>query len=379
MENSELALYHFHQGNNYSSYNYLGCNLISRDDKYHYAFRTWAPNANAVSLVSDFSGWDNPLPLTRVSSNGVWELLYTSDISLDNMGYKFLVYSNSGTVYKADPYARFSRGGSDGTSLVFTSDFKFTDANLLSHRRSTITSKDGYYLPVPINIYEVHLGSFARHEDGTYYSYHELADTLAPYVKAMGYTHIELLPIAEYPYDGSWGYQVCGYYAPTSRFGNPDDFRYFVNTMHKNGIGVIIDWVPAHFPKDEWGLYNFDGQPLYEYQGKDRMESRSWGTHYFDLGREEVQSFLVSNAMYFIREFHIDGIRVDAVASMLYLDYDREPGEWVPNCYGTNINLEALAFLKKFNSAVHGEFPDVLSSRFRWGTGFFYEVEYGLG
>ena len=362
MENCDLALYHFHQGNNFCSYDFLGCNFISSYDVgYHYAFRTWAPNALSVSLVSEFAGWDNPIPLVRISKNGVWELMYTSDAPLDNKGYKFLISTRSGSFYKADPYARYSRGGADGTSVVFTSRFKFTDANWLSHRRSVIRAKDGNYLSIPINIYEVHLASFLRHDDGSYLSYRELADTLSTYVKAMGYTHVELLPIAEYPFDGSWGYQVCGYYAPSSRFGDPDDFKYFVNTMHRSGIGVIIDWVPAHFPKDEWGLYNFDGQPLYEYQGKDRMESRSWGTRYFDLGREEVQSFLISNALYFIREFHIDGIRVDAVASMLYLDYDREPGEWVPNCYGTNLNLEALAFLQKFNSAVHGEYSDVLT------------------
>ncbi len=361
MINDDLALYHFHQGTNFSAYNYLGCNSIFSDGVYYYSFRTWAPNADCVELVSDFSGWATPLKLTRVSENGVWELIYTSAEPLDNMGYKFLIHSPSGAGYKADPYAKFSRGGADGTSLIFTSQFKFTDHNWLLHRRAAMREKDGAYLSTPINIYEVHLASFLRHEDGTYLSYRELADTLAPYVKAMGYTHVELLPISEYPFDGSWGYQICGYYAPTSRLGNPDDFGYFVNTMHNIGVGVILDWVPAHFPKDEWGLCNFDGQPLYEYQGKDRMESRSWGTRYFDLGRQEVQSFLVSNALYFIREFHIDGLRVDAVASMLYLDYDREPGEWVPNCYGTNINLEAVAFLQKFNSAVHDEFPDVLT------------------
>jgi 1,4-alpha-glucan branching enzyme len=205
------------------------------------------------------------------------------------------------------------------------------------------------------------MGSFMRHEeDNRYYSYSELADILPSYLKQLGYTHVEFLPLQEHPFDGSWGYQVCAFYAPTSRFGTPNEFRHLINSLHKSGIGVIMDWVPAHFPKDEWGLYEFDGKPLYEYQGKDRMESRSWGTRFFDLGREEIQSFLISNALYFFREFHIDGLRVDAVASMIYLDYDRMPGEWHPNHLGTNENLEATAFLRKLNTAIYGEFPDAL-------------------
>lgn len=357
-----LDSYYFHQGTNYESYNYLGCNLEDSTCGYVYSFRTWAPNAHRVELVSDFTGWDNPVPLSRISENGVWELLYTTETPIEKQAYKFRITSSAGVIDKGDPYARFSRGKDDGASLVYTSkSFKWTDGSWMRHRNASITTKKGSYIPTPINIYELHLGSFMRHdEDNRYLSYRESADVLAGYVKSMGFTHVELLPITEYPFDGSWGYQVGAFYAPTSRYGDPDDFRYFINKMHMNGIGVIIDWVPAHFPKDQWGLYEFDGSPLYEYQGKDRQESRSWGTRFFDLGREEVQSFLISNALYFFKEFHVDGLRVDAVASMLYLDYDRDPGEWIPNRYGTNLNLEATAFFKKLNNVIFSEIPSAL-------------------
>ena len=361
-KDTSLDSYYFHQGTNYESYNFLGCTLERTADKYVYFFRTWAPNAHRVGLISDFTGWDHDLPFDRITDNGIWELRYESDFSLEKQAYKFRITSSSGVFDKGDPYARFSRGKDDGASLIFTSsDFEWTDAPWMRKRNATVTTKKGAYIPAPINIYELHLGSFMRHdEDNRYFSYRETADALAGYVKSMGYTHIEMLPITEYPYDGSWGYQVGAFYAPTSRFGDPDDFRYLVNKMHSNGIGVIIDWVPAHFPKDRWGLYEFDGQPLYEYQGKDRQESRSWGTRFFDLGREEVQSFLISNAIYYLKEFHVDGLRVDAVASMLYLDYDRDPGEWIPNEYGTNLNLEGAAFFKKLNSTVFSKYPSAL-------------------
>ena len=354
--------YYFHQGTNYQAYRFLGCTSENIDGGYRYYFRTWAPNAHGVGLISDFTGWDNAIPFTRVTDSGIWELVYDSDVSLEKQAYKFRIFSNKGSVDKGDPYARFSRGKADGASLIFTSsDFTWTDAAWMRKRNNTVTTKKDSYIPAPINIYELHLGSFMRHEeDNRYLSYRETADVLCGYVKAMGFTHVELLPITEYPYDGSWGYQVGAFYAPTSRFGDPDDFRYFVNKMHSNGIGVIIDWVPAHFPKDEWGLYEFDGQPLYEYQGLDRQESRSWGTRFFDLGREEIQSFLISNAIYYLDEFHVDGLRVDAVASMLYLDYDRDAGEWIPNQYGTNLNLEGVAFFQKLNTVVFERFPSAL-------------------
>ncbi len=361
-EKAEEAAYYFHQGTSSTAYRYLGAHLLdSGKAGYRYVFRIWAPSADGVSLVSDHTGWDNGEPLVRVTDKGVWELVLKSNASLENMSYKYRITSPNGVHDKGDPYAVYSKGMADGASvLLHPSRFVWEDAGWLSYRGKTACRTEVGYYAAPLNIYEVHAGSFDRHEDGSYLSYRELADVLAGYVKHMGYTHVELLPIAEHPYGGSWGYQVCGFYAPTSRFGTPDDFRYFVNTLHKAGVGVILDWVPAHFPKDEWGLYELDGQPLYEYQGWDRMESPAWGTRFFDLGREEVQSFLVSNALYFMREFHIDGLRVDAVASMLYLDYDRMPGEWIPNVYGDNKNLEAIAFLRKLNDSIDREFPDVM-------------------
>lgn len=366
--NNDLAGYYFHQGTNSYAYNYLGCTLKRQFGKYAYTFRVWAPNADSVALVSDFTGWDRGLEMNPGAS-GVFELRLVSDASYEKMPYKFRITSGGRCFDKGDPYARFSRGGADGASLVYTSNkYKWGDSAWLKYRKKTVCGLGDEFLQCPLNIYEVHFGSFLRHEDGRVYSYREMADVLVPYVKAMGYTHVEFMPLAEYPFDGSWGYQVCGFYAPTSRFGEPDDLKYLVDKFHQAGIGVLLDWVPAHFPKDSWGLYEFDGKPLYEYQGKDRMESRSWGTRFFDLGREEIQSFLVSCALYWMREFHIDGLRVDAVASMLYLDYDRDGGEWIPNAEGTNINLEAVAFFKKLNSTVFGEFPDVLMIAEESGT-----------
>lgn len=361
-ESTNLAAFYFHQGTNFRAYEYFGCHLIKSDNEYVYSFRTWAKNADAIYLLSDFTDWSFGIPLTRISEMGIWELIFHSKTPLESCAYKFKVCSSSGVKLKGDPYAFYSRGGADGASIVYTdTSFNWSDERFLRNRKKRNVSKKGSYLPTPINIYEMHLGSFARHEDNSYYTYRELAEILPSYLKAMGYTHVEFMPIAEHPFDGSWGYQVCAFYAPTSRFGTPSDLKFLINALHNADIGVIIDWVPAHFPKDEWGLYEFDGQPLYEYQGKDRQESSSWGTRFFDLGREEVQSFLISNAFYFLREFHVDGLRVDAVASMIYLDYDRAPGEWIPNVNGGRENLEAIAFFKKLNSAILGEIPDVLT------------------
>ncbi len=356
-----LDAFFFHQGTHSRAYDYLGCFVTEDENGYCYTFRTWAPGAEQVSVVGDFCDWQSGLPMSRVTEGGVWELVLFSGKSYIGASYKLRIASPHGIHLKGDPYARASKGADDGASIIVgDSSFVWEDARWLSERKKTICSKKGRYLPTPINIYELHLGSFARHEDGSYLSYTELAERLVPYVKSLGYTHIEILPITEFPYDGSWGYQVGAFFAPTSRFGTPDEFRAFVNAFHCAGVGVLLDWVPAHFPKDAWGLYEFDGRPLYEYQGRDRMESRSWGTRFFDVGREEVQSFLVSSAMFWLREYHIDGLRVDAVSSMLYLDYDRMPGEWIPNAYGGNLNLESIAFLQKLNQTVYSEFPDAL-------------------
>ena len=382
-ENENLAAYYFHQGTSDAAYRYLGCHVEMTDGLYRYTFRTWAPNALAVSVVGDKMGWQSGLPLTRVTDGGVYEGVFTAEDSWEGTKYKFAVASHGGLHLKGDPYAFASEGGSGGASVIcHPSTFAWEDAAYLQRRKNTVHPADGDFYRAPLNIYEVHAASFARHEDGSYLSYRELGDKLTAYLKYMGYTHVEFMPLAEYPFDGSWGYQVCGFYAPTSRFGTPEDFRYMVNAFHKAGIGVIMDWVPAHFPKDEWGLYEFDGQPLYEYQGRDRMESHSWGTRFFDLGREEIQSFLVSNALYWMREFHIDGLRVDAVASMLYLDYDRMPGEWIPNRYGDHRNLEAIAFLQKLNSSIDREYPDVLmiaEESTAWGGVTHPVSEGGLG
>lgn len=365
-----LAPFLFHQGTNYRAYEYMGAHVC--DGKV--VFRVWAPNAIAVYVTGDFCNWGIGSRMERITEGGIWEAELEYAFFSNSPIYKYRILSQSGEKLKADPYG-FAMEKPPGTASLVTkpSAYKWRDEGWLTHRRNTM-SNDRFYAQ-PVNIYELHLGSWKRNEDDEYLTYAELAADLVNYVKQMGYTHIELMPIMEHPFDGSWGYQVCGYYAPTARYGTPDDFKAFVDTMHEAGIGVILDWVPAHFPKDAHGLYEFDGAPLYEYQGSDRMEHKNWGTRCFDVGREEIQSFLISNAVYWAEEFHADGLRVDAVASMLYLDYDREPGEWVPNAYGDNKNLEAIAFFKKLNSYMATEYPDVMviaEESTAWGnlTGF---------
>ncbi|MBE6530787.1 MAG: 1,4-alpha-glucan branching protein GlgB [Ruminococcaceae bacterium] len=339
------ALYFFHQGTNYRAYEYLG---VHRENNV-YVFRVWAPNAESVFLVGDFNDWDYSMPMTRISEAGVYEVYDTQNRVESGHRYKFKIINHGREFLKSDPYAFKCELPPNTASVV--PDREVYSINDKGWRKYAESVRDKLY-ELPMNIYEVHLHSWRRRDDGSYMGYREIAEELSVYVKQMGYTHIEIMPITEHPYDGSWGYQVCGYYAPTSRFGTPNDFKAFVDKMHEAGIGVIMDWVPAHFPKDAHGLYEFDGQPLYEYQGADRIEHAGWGTRRFDVGRNEVQSFLVSNALYWLEEYHIDALRVDAVASMLYLDYDRLPGEWIPNVYGDNRCLEAIAFFKKLNSAV---------------------------
>ena len=353
----DMAAYLFHQGTNFYAYEYLGMHIEGEN----VIFRVWAPNADYVSVCGDFNSWNRDAdPMTRITEGGVWELKIPASRTQMGQCYKYCIRNKGKEFLKADPYGFSMQRPPETASLICDiKGYTWRDDGWMNYRKETFNRAN--YLAQPINIYEVHLGSWKKHEDGSYYSYAELAGDLAPYLKQMGYTHIELMPISEHPFDGSWGYQVCGYYAPTSRHGSPQDFMAFVDAMHEAGIGVILDWVPAHFAKDAHGLYEFDGQPLYEYQGWDRIEHEGWGTRRFDVGREEVQSFLISNAVYWLKEYHIDALRVDALASMLYLDYDKRPGEWVPNVYGENKCLEAIAFFQKMNSYLAANYPDVMT------------------
>ena len=353
----ELAAYLFHQGTNFYAYEYLGVHIVGES----VVFRVWAPNAEYVSVCGDFNFWNPDAdPMKRITDGGVWEATVSLERAKVGQCYKYCIRNRGRELLKADPYGFSMQRPPETASLICDiSGYTWRDAGWMEYRK-THFNRDAY-LAQPLNVYEVHLGSWKKHADGSYYSYAELAGDLAPYLKQMGYTHVELMPISEHPFDGSWGYQVCGYYAPTARHGNPWDFMAFVDAMHEAGIGVILDWVPAHFAKDAHGLYEFDGQPLYEYQGWDRIEHEGWGTRRFDVGREEVQSFLISNAVYWLKEYHIDALRVDALASMLYLDYDKRPGEWVPNVYGENKCLEAIAFFQKMNGYLAANYPDVMT------------------
>lgn len=355
-EDLSLAKYLFHQGKNFEAYDYLGSHQCTRDGKEGFVFRVWAPNAAAVSVVGDFNEWNAELhPMAKESEEGIWEL-FIEDLAEYSL-YKYAITTKDERIlFKADPYAFHSETQERTASYTysFTDKFTWTDGDWQFHKAGQNIYES------PMNIYEVHLGSWKQSEDGEYLNYRTIANKLIPYAKKMGYTHIELLPLSEYPFDGSWGYQVCGYYSVTSRFGMPEDFMYLVNLAHEHGLGIIMDWVPAHFPKDAHGLYEFDGQPLYEYQDALKMEHKQWGTRIFDYGRNEVQSFLISNAIFWMEKYHIDGIRVDAVASMLYLNYNREFGEWRPNIYGGDGNLEAIEFLKLLNKTVLSRFPENL-------------------
>ena len=349
---SELPLYLFHQGTNYNAYDYMGAHFATVGGVKGVIFRVWAPTAQGVAVVGDFNGWDSlKNPMKKVSDGGVYELFVSGVKQFDS--YKYAIFNNGKTYLKADPYAFHSETPPFTASKVYQLDgYTWKDADFIENRKLTYSQ--------PMNIYEVNLASWKRHSDGTYLSYKELSHELVKYVKQMGYTHVEFMPINEYPFDGSWGYQVTGYFSITSRFGEPKDFMSLVDEFHKNGISVIVDWVPAHFPKDEHGLFEFDGSCCYENQGWDRKENKTWGTRLFDLGRNEVQSFLVSSARFLFDKFHVDGLRVDAVASMLYLDYDKEDGEWIPNEFGGNYNLQAIEFFKKLNKSVFESFPFAL-------------------
>ncbi len=351
----DFPLYLYHHGKNDRIYEIFGAHPHEVNGQKGYIFRVWAPRAERVSVLGDFNGWnENSHVMNRMIDNESFELFIPDLKQYDN--YKYCVTTKDGrTLYKADPVGFHAETPPETASKLYDLEgYKWNDAEYFAKRTPT-----GVYSE-PVNVYEVNLLSWKKHEDGNYYSYRDLANELVPYVKQMGYTHVEFMPITEFPFDGSWGYQVTGYFSVTSRLGTPHDFMYLVDQFHKEGIGVILDWVPAHFPKDAHGLYEFDGQPLYENTQWDRMEHKSWGTRRFDYGRKEILSFLISDACFFFDKFHVDGLRVDAVASMLYLDYDKKEGEWVPNIYGENKNLEAIAFLRKLNEAVFTRFPYAL-------------------
>ena len=347
-EEYQLPVYLFHNGTNYKAYKFFGNHKINKDK---FAFRVWAPNATAVSVVGDFNSWDNNANKCKLVAPGIWEAIVKGVNIYDC--YKYAVTSPTGVVHlKADPYAvhQETRPGT-GSKVYELHNYSWGDEAWQKKKENQ------NILAQPINIYEVHFGSWKRHDDGNFLTSREMAEQLVPYVKDMGYTHIEMLPIMEYPYDGSWGYQVTGYFAATSRYGLPEDLMYFVDCCHKAGIGVILDWVPAHFPKDAFGLYEFDGTCCYEYSDMKKGEHKEWGTRVFDYSKNEVKSFLISSAEYWIDEFHFDGIRVDAVASMLYLDYCRKDGEWTPNKNGGRENLEAVEFFKQLNSTILSNHP----------------------
>lgn len=351
----EKQIFLFHQGTYYEAYNLLGCHLDSKEGVKGAFFRAYSPNAKKISVVGDFNDWViDANPMKKIEKSQIWEI-FVPNVK-EGQKYKFAITtSDDRLLWKADPYAVYSETNGATASII--------------HKLGGYSWKDGDYMQKkagenhyckPMNIYEVNLCSWKRNEDGSYLTYRQYAEKLIPYVKEMGYTHIEIMPLTEYPFDGSWGYQVTGYFSVTSRFGTPEDFMYLIDKCHENGIGVILDWVPAHFPKDEHGLVEWDGGYVYENKGWDRMEHKSWGTRRFDYGKTEVQSFLISSAMFFFDKFHIDGLRCDAVASMLYLDYDKKDGEWIPNSKGGRENLEAIAFLQKLNEAVFKRYPNAL-------------------
>ncbi|HEY9228184.1 MAG TPA: 1,4-alpha-glucan branching protein GlgB [Gemmatimonadaceae bacterium] len=354
----DVDLHLFNEGTHRKLWKKLGAHVMTVDGVQGVAFAVWAPNARRVSVIGDFTGWDGRIfPMRMLGSSGVWEL-FVPGIKPDAL-YKYEILTREHTIrVKTDPYS-YKMEQYPGTASIVQaeSDYRWHDDDWM-HARATTD-----YTQRPVSIYEVHLGSWRRVPEEGYrmLTYREIAPRLASYVKSLGFTHVELMPIMEHPFYGSWGYQVSGYYAPSSRWGTPDEFRFLVDTLHQNGIGVILDWVPAHFPKDDFALRRFDGTALYEHEDPRLAEHPDWGTLIFNYGRNEVRNFLVANALYWLNEFHVDGLRVDAVASMLYLDYSRKAGQWLRNRHGGRENLEAIAFLRQFNETVHAEAPGVMT------------------
>ncbi len=354
-QHAELPIYLFKQGNNVEAYRFFGAHFEQRGELNGVTFRTWAPHAKAVSIVGDFNSWvPGSHPMEEIEDTGIWQAFIPGMKEYDV--YKYCITTaKDELLFKADPYAFHTETRpSNGSKVYDLNGYSWGDASWENQQKKVDP------INAPMNIYELHAGSWKQKQDGVPYNYSELADELIPYLLDMGYTHVELLPITEHPFDGSWGYQVTGYFAPTSRYGTPKDFMNFVDKCHQAGIGVIMDWVPAHFPKDAFGLYMYDGAPCYEDPNPRRGEHKEWGTMVFNYGMPEVESFLVSSALFWLEQYHIDGLRVDAVASMLYLDYNRKDGEWEPNIHGGKENLEAIAFLHKLNRTILGRHPHKL-------------------
>lgn len=358
---TDLDAYLFGQGTHYDIYKKLGAHRGKQGKETGIFFDVWAPHAASVAVIGEFNDWDenrNFMHRVEPAEHGIFETFIPE--AKEGQLYKYLIYTEDGNkLYKADPYATYAEVRPGTASRIYdNTKFKWTDQTWMKQRKAAKN-----FWEQPLAIYEVHPGSWKRHprpENDGFYSYKEFAHSLTEYVLDMGYTHVELMGISEYPFDGSWGYQVTGYYAPTSRYGTPDDFMYLVNYLHKNGIGVILDWVPAHFPKDAHGLADFDGRPLYEYADPRKGEHPDWGTKIFNYGKPEVKNFLIGSALQWVEHYHIDGLRVDAVASMLYLDYGKKPGQWIPNEHGGNENLEAIEFFKHINTLIRGRNPGAI-------------------